>query len=283
MDIYVNGELESPAAGKSSVGEILSEIDGRLESAGRIIVAIAVDGREIAPEEIPSLGAKGLDEPGRIDIGFESSRGMKAKALRTLLEYLDALAAAGPDSLDALREGLRGYRGGFSGLHGAEEESFLAALAEDLEAGLPRAQATAAKLRSVFADRLAELDDPVESMRATERFFATLKPELMEVPVRMQTGRDAEAIKTMMVAVELMNKTVRILPGFFEEATGGTPIRIGERSWSEYFAEFNDMLRELAGAFESKDGILIGDLAEYEIVPRLEALFGAALGALEAR
>ena len=40
------------------------------------------------------------------------------------------------------------------------------------------------------------------------------------------------------------------------------------------------MLKELTGAFENKDAVLIGDLAEYEILPRMRSFFSAMEEAL---
>jgi hypothetical protein len=37
----------------------------------------------------------------------------------------------------------------------------------------------------------------------------------------------------------------------------------------EYVGEFESTLKELAVAYEAKDAVLVGDLAEYELAPRL--------------
>ena len=48
----------------------------------------------------------------------------------------------------------------------------------------------------------------------------------------------------------------------------------------EFYGSFNDVLRELTGAFEHKDAVLIGDLAEYEVLPRMRDFFAAMREAL---
>jgi hypothetical protein len=46
---------------------------------------------------------------------------------------------------------------------------------------------------------------------------------------------------------------------------------------SGYIAEFNTALKEMLAAYERHDTVLVGDLAEYEIAPRLLGLHTAVL------
>ena len=43
-------------------------------------------------------------------------------------------------------------------------------------------------------------------------------------------------------------------------------------SFEKYYNELNGFLKELIDAFQINDSVLIGDLLEYEIAPRLEGL-----------
>ncbi|HAE21480.1 MAG TPA: hypothetical protein DCG47_04035 [Spirochaetaceae bacterium] len=275
MDIYVNGVSASLALEGRTLAELLGELDERLEAAGTIIIAIALNGENIAPEALPGLAATAADGPGRLDVHAESSSSMRAGAMRTLIEFLDAIAQSDGADSSSIRDTFERYRSAFSGLYSAEEESFLVALSEDLAVGPVALQLSLPKLRSFFSERLAEIEDPVASMKGAARLFQAIKGDLKEVPVRMQTGKDAEAMRCMMLTVELINKTVRLLPEFTKALGIASNMAIAGQSWEHFFNGFNDILRELAGAFENKDGVLIGDLAEYEIVPRLEALFSA--------
>jgi hypothetical protein len=42
--------------------------------------------------------------------------------------------------------------------------------------------------------------------------------------------------------------------------------------------ELNGILQELVEAFQSQDTVLIGDLLEYETVPRIQEILSTALG-----
>ena len=47
---------------------------------------------------------------------------------------------------------------------------------------------------------------------------------------------------------------------------------------SDYIGEFNAILKELLAAYETRDSVLVGDLAEYELAPRLRCLYAALTG-----
>lgn len=47
---------------------------------------------------------------------------------------------------------------------------------------------------------------------------------------------------------------------------------VGGQSLLDFATGLNGVLRELQGSFENRDSVLIGDLLEYEVVPRLAAL-----------
>jgi hypothetical protein len=118
-------------------------------------------------------------------------------------------------------------------------------------------------------------------MLTASQLFDSIRTDLSEVAVRLQTGKEAEGMRTMVMVVELINKTVRILPDFMRTVPGAAELAIGGRNIGDFYDDFNVVFRELAGAFENKDSVLIGDLAEYEILPRLSAFFDAAGAALE--
>ncbi len=53
-------------------------------------------------------------------------------------------------------------------------------------------------------------------------------------------------------------------------------LKIGNKSSKEFYEELNSNLKELIEAFKTNDSVLIGDLLEYEIAPRIEMLIALA-------
>lgn len=282
----VNGIASEAEVRNRTIGEVLSELDERAESSGLIIVEIRLDGEALDPDELPGLSTRLATEDGAIELYAEPAAALKARALATLLELVSASTSAlGADgaAIAMAKEAWSSFRRSFGGLFSAEEASFLDAFEARLEPDGSRDEAAklAESLSSFFGERLLELKDPAESMLAAAKVFDSIKEDLSEVPVRLQTGKDAEAMKTMVLAIELIHKTVRIMPEF-SRRIDGQAIAVDGTPLPEFYGAFNGVLRELAGAFENKDGILIGDLAEYELKPRLESFFASVKRALEA-
>ena len=60
-------------------------------------------------------------------------------------------------------------------------------------------------------------------------------------------------------------------------------IIIEDMSITVFFAEFNNTLRNLLDAYEQRDTVLVGDIAEYEIAPKLRNLYDALVNAITRR
>jgi hypothetical protein len=58
----------------------------------------------------------------------------------------------------------------------------------------------------------------------------------------------------------------------------GFPVReitVAGAPVSDSLSEFDAALKELLAAYEQRDAVLVGDLAEYELAPRLRVLYDA--------
>lgn len=285
MIFKVNGEEVGVATEGRTVGDALAEIDERAEAMGAIIVELRLDGVSLDPNAIAEASERAADGQGLVELAMRPAADLRESGLRTLLELVSAAAAAAgagdAEALGSAREAWASFQGAYAGLLSAEESSFVDAFGESLAERPGEVPQTAERLSAFFGERLAELSDPVAAMRSAASLFDAIKGDLSEVPVRLQTGKDADAMKTMVIAVELINKTVRVLPEFSRvlAADGRGDMIVDGASLPEFYTSLNGVLKELAGAFEAKDGVLIGDLAEYEIRPRLDAFYRAALAA----
>ena len=284
MIFTMNGTTVS--AEGHTIGDILAILDERAETLGSIIVEVSMDGRSLSPEELAELSDKEASGEGTIALIAEPAADIKSRGLESLIELVNAIAAAmgsgDEEAVSSARRAWQAYRDAFGGIFSAEEASFLDAFGESLE---PEAQGVdiqsqAETLAVFFGERLAELRDPSAAMMSAASIFDAIKDDLSEVPVRLQTGKDAEAMRTVVLAVELINKTVRIMPEYLR-TTSYRPVEIDGIAIPEFYGALNDVLRELAGAFENKDGVLIGDLAEYEIRPRLDSFYTAIRAAAQ--
>ena len=125
----------------------------------------------------------------------------------------------------------------------------------------------------ILKNRIKELTSPFSALLETAEKLQQLIPEISDVSVMLQTGDDKKAIDSVLKFIELSEDLIRIFP--FLRDFGYTDITkesINKESFNDFFKEFNGILKELVTAFDINDSILIGDLMEYEIVPKVTKL-----------
>ncbi|MCH5295693.1 MAG: hypothetical protein J1F14_07355 [Treponema sp.] len=127
------------------------------------------------------------------------------------------------------------------------------------------------------ADTVLELTvvsqkDITENFLLTAKKFEELSKTLLEVPVMLQAGRDADAgsiIADLAGQIDLFCHTAT-LSALFPETYSS--ISVDGKDIGSVFEELAPILADLEGALKDKDTVTVGDLSEYEIAPRLEKL-----------
>lgn len=105
--------------------------------------------------------------------------------------------------------------------------------------------------------------------------------ELLQLPILLQSSKDARVAEIVTLFADEFNILCRLMalcslfPQRFKNFT------IEGQSVSIFLKDFTPILQEFENSLLSHDTVLTGDLAEYEIVPRLEA-FSVAVKNLEA-
>jgi len=100
---------------------------------------------------------------------------------------------------------------------------------------------------------------------------AQIAKNLCLIPLLYQTGKDSEAFAYITEFADFFNifcRTISLSSLF--PATYGT-IQIQNKSISEFLSDFSAVLSDFEKALHDNDVVLVGDLAEYEIAPRLES------------
>lgn len=113
--------------------------------------------------------------------------------------------------------------------------------------------------------RRGEFIEPWEEGRRTSETLVAMKPQLSEVSLLFQEGKDRQALDLIIVLSELLSRLFRIL-GQLEGLRNEKP------ELQEYVDTFRDILLELSEAIKNDDTILMGDLVEYEILDKLDFL-----------
>jgi len=291
MTITANGtELNLDMEG-ASLGDVLARADDLLERAGSVILRLRLDGRDLRADDLIGLHDKPASDYGALEIDSVPAFELRSRAYGALLDFLETLRewSGGTEAAEPLREAWAAYGRAYSGLLSSDEHSFVDLLGRDIDALLKDRDGDdrrhfsrhADRLEPIFRERLEEILDPAAAMRSASRLYESERESLRDVPVRLQTGKDAEAMRSILLFVEIFHKANRILPELGRAGADTSSLRIDGKPIPEFYESFNRVLRQLMEAFETKDSVLIGDLAEYEIVPRMNAFFDAMTGALD--
>lgn len=105
--------------------------------------------------------------------------------------------------------------------------------------------------------------------------FITLSDKMAQVPVDLQSGKNNEvsiAIKEVADSIDELchfASLATLFPETFKEAM------IEGHSFKDFFTDFSPILLDFEQAMQNNDTVLIGDLSEYEICPRLKAISDA--------
>lgn len=128
-------------------------------------------------------------------------------------------------------------------------------------------------LSEALATRMHEMENPAEELARAANELRGSSRELEEVSLMLQTGRDQDAMAAVVRFVERSSRIVRLYP--ILKQSGGADFNtvvVDEVPFPAFYSEFNSILSELIDAFTAEDSVLIGDLLEYEVSPRLETL-----------
>lgn len=101
-------------------------------------------------------------------------------------------------------------------------------------------------------------------------------PRLQEIPLALQTGKDRSVMETINGCSSDLHSLYQLLPLLPLTGLDSKGPDIDGIPLVDYPAELSPILRDLLDALEKKDTILVGDLSEYELAPRIERL-GSAL------
>lgn len=141
-----------------------------------------------------------------------------------------------------------------------EAEDFDKAAAQELRGD------TRIELTAVSQDSVAQA-----FKKSSEEISKTVEL-LLELPALLQSGSNSKAKNSITQLADVVDNFCHVttLSSLFPEKFG--KINVDGKSLSEFFADFTPIFNDLNGAMESGDTVLLGDLAEYEISPRLKAL-----------
>jgi hypothetical protein len=131
------------------------------------------------------------------------------------------------------------------------------------------------ELLNIVEERLRELQDPAGELHKAEPLIQVIIRRLGDLPLDIQTGKDGRAVETIQLFSNIAEKVFRLFQLLKAEGYNVASLKVDNMPISDYIDEFGTALKELLAAYETKDAVLVGDLAEYELAPRFGNLYAA--------
>ncbi len=112
-------------------------------------------------------------------------------------------------------------------------------------------------------------EDIINSFIEIGKIFSVLSEELKQIALQFQSGKDINAVNTVKKLADSIDMFCHVttLSSLFPNKFND--LLIDGKKISEFFEDFSSILTEFEQALQDSDSVLVGDLAEYEISPRL--------------
>jgi len=270
MLIYIN---EKPADitldTEKNLGDVMSGIELWIAPSGSRIKKIRVDDKDISTDALGESFGINVTDIKKLDVFVSPWRELAAEALEDLYETCILFSKAAFDERKNIVDEWEESSAARFLLSDIPEVSYLAGLALSGE-GL-----SASDFCMLIEERLRELASPREEIDNSTAKIELIAKRLEELPLDMQTGKDQKAAETIQLFSGISEKLFRILFIYKSEGFSSETFTIDGLPSKTFLEEFNSTLKELSSAYENRDTVLVGDIAEYELAPRLLKLFSA--------
>jgi hypothetical protein len=281
LELVINGrQVSYSIENETTLGEVARGVHRWLGGAGFVVTSMLSDGVELTAAPAESWNATPLAQVERIEVQAGRTADLRLEHWRTLETWLamvgdelqgssqgdtlGQLLAGLPETLDGIRA--NPFLGGSSGerfdelLRGQSPEEVRGWPVERREELL----SLISRMRASLASRIADASQPGEALKRCAGKLRAATHKLPEVSVLLQTGSDRAAMEAIIEFADAAQELLFLLPFLPPDPQRARPL-----------LELTPILRDLVAAFGAKDSVLIGDLLEYEVTPRLQRLMPA--------
>ncbi|RPJ09732.1 MAG: hypothetical protein EHM28_00705 [Spirochaetaceae bacterium] len=302
MTILINEEkIDFTLENEKTFTDVLSSVETWLNKAGMTTTRIKWNSSYIFPKDLSAVGGTPVSSIGMLEFSASPVTLKRSEELASLLDYLVKLKNAIikfdkkilsellPQFPDA-EETLAAY---LPDLAIEGKDNITEQLSRLLEGSTPEMigllkEKEKTTLESALSDAIGILGAVSSCLKANNGVLSSVSIDELEpvvarlgdVPVLLQTGKDSQAMEAIAKFSEMAQAFLDKAGNMF--STNPKGFSIDGKPFDEYSRSLNELLRELVGAFEKKDYILIGDLCEYEIQPRITKIIDKVKGSLSA-
>ena len=270
MEISINNKpADITIENEKNIGDVLVGFENWLKGSGSRVSGLYIDGSEIPIAGLPSAMERELSAIDKLDIRISSWDELAVEALGELTNVCNAYNNSSFEE----REGIR---------KNWEESAAAAFMFEEIkdifnytDLAFSGDSLTFSDLLQLIDERIRELGEPQTELEKMEKPVMEIALRMEELPLDMQTGKDKRVTQTMQLFSQMGEKLFRLFRILRQPKDPSQPFAIDGQEAKQFLDDFNAVLGELNSAYKNQDLILIGDLAEYEMAPRLLKLFTA--------
>ncbi len=123
-----------------------------------------------------------------------------------------------------------------------------------------------------FEFSIVTKNDIKESFSKLSELFSELSSQMENLPVALQSGKNLEVSESIKKLADSIEQFCHIatLASLFPDTF--TPEKLNGINFKEFFSEFSPILKDFEDALQNNDTVMLGDLSEYEICPRLKEI-----------
>ncbi|MBN2532056.1 MAG: hypothetical protein JXB88_04145 [Spirochaetales bacterium] len=294
MNILLNDKkLNFTLENEKNLGEIIKGVETWLHNSDLIITSVKISERELLSEITDAWKNTPIDDIKELSLTVKPMSEVQRTSLENIVHFLTMLKEAllNRDSV-LLKELSHGYPFMIESLtllikrvkSGSLKNQSILFInrfprinEQVVSSWAPEEKEQAYTLIDALLKKLMEIIDemrnPFKTIQKLTENIKTSIQDISEVSILLQTGKDREAMNTLVVFSDTLQDFLRVF--LLLKNSNNIDIKgltISDMSFEEYYNELNSVLKELIDAFHINDSVLIGDLLEYEIAPRLEGL-----------
>lgn len=280
MHIKINDEaVDFTLSGEKSALDVFAGIEKWLSDQHLLVSDLGINGKQIFLDEIKEWGQMPVEQVDSFDFIVLNQEDLNLKHYNVVISFftlfIEALSEDNRNTVAELMKDFPAVAENLPGVIGVETgdrmRDYIVGAIKD--SGLPD-NATAEGIQKIIGDftslvrifegRIREVLQPKEELKITRDVLISLLPEMEELSVNLQTGKDLQAMNFIIRVVELLQKVIRLI--FFVKKADNNDDGI----LSDFAERVTEVLGQVEEAFVSEDSVLIGDLMEYELKPVLE-------------
>jgi len=271
MEIKINGKTaDITIDNEKTIGQIMSGVEQWLSGSGHRISGLTVDGQTADLSSMEDIFAKEIEAVSILDILTMPITELGIMSLVNLIADIDEFEKLSFEERDKF----------YNNWRERPQAVFIFEQMPDLFSFFEKTFLIGAfsvqTLVSITEERLREIQAPVEEFSNLRPLLDETCARLTDLPLDIQTGKDVRAAQTIQIFTGVTEKIFRVYRQL--DIQGYIPKSAAEKNLPKQIDEFNNAVKELLIAYEKNDAVLVGDLAEYEIAPRLAAIYKTAAG-----